>query len=98
LRTSFTKRHKAAGVRQLKLHNLESSNWLEVFSFPLRQNLRGTQSHRGIEEEQEKKSDTVAREGIRNRCPHASEAEINETLKARIRLGYEMEAAMVNTQ
>ena len=39
----------------------------------------------------------VAREGIRNRYPHASEAEINEKLKARIRLGYEMEAAVVKT-
>ena len=35
----------------------------------------------------------IAREGIRNRYPYASEAEISEKLKARIRAGYEIDAA-----
>jgi hypothetical protein len=39
----------------------------------------------------------IAREGIRNRYPYASEAEITEKLKARIRLGYEIETAVGRT-
>lgn len=39
----------------------------------------------------------IAREGIRNRYPDASEAEIAEKLKARIRAGYEIESASSST-
>lgn len=39
----------------------------------------------------------IAREGIRNRYPDASEAEIAERLKARIRAGYEIELAKSKT-
>ena len=39
----------------------------------------------------------IAREGIRNRYPDASEAEIAEKLKARIRAGYEIESATGKT-
>jgi len=39
----------------------------------------------------------VACEGIRSRYPYASEADIAEKLKARIRLGYEIEKAMGKT-
>lgn len=39
----------------------------------------------------------IAREGIRNRYPDASEAEIEEKLKERIRVGYEIESATSNT-
>ena len=39
----------------------------------------------------------IAREGIRNRYPDASEAEIAEKLKARIRAGYEIESAAGKT-
>lgn len=39
----------------------------------------------------------IAREGIRNRYPDASEAEIAEKLKARIRAGYEIEIAKSKT-
>lgn len=39
----------------------------------------------------------VAREGIRNRCPDATEAEIEEKLKERIRAGYEIESASGKT-
>ena len=39
----------------------------------------------------------IAREGIRNRYPDASEAEIAEKLKARIRAGYEIESASSKT-
>ena len=35
----------------------------------------------------------IARQGIRSRYPDASEAEIDEKLKARIRAGYEIESA-----
>jgi hypothetical protein len=35
----------------------------------------------------------IAREGIRNRFPDASDAEVEEKLRARIRAGYEVEAA-----
>ncbi|MGB7345138.1 MAG: hypothetical protein WBD20_13070 [Pirellulaceae bacterium] len=34
----------------------------------------------------------IAREGIRNRFPHASEAEVEEKLRARIRAGYQIES------
>lgn len=34
----------------------------------------------------------IAREGIRNRFPDASEAEVEEKLKARIRAGYQIES------
>lgn len=39
----------------------------------------------------------IAREGIRNRYPDASEAEIAEKLKARIRAGYEIDIASSST-
>ncbi|MCM2374565.1 hypothetical protein [Aporhodopirellula aestuarii] len=39
----------------------------------------------------------IARERIRNRNPDASEAEIAEKLKARIRAGYEIELAKSKT-
>ena len=39
----------------------------------------------------------IAREGIRNRYPDASEAEIEERLKERIRAGYEIESATGKT-
>ena len=39
----------------------------------------------------------IAREGIRNRYPDASEAEIEERLKERIRAGYEIESASGKT-
>ena len=39
----------------------------------------------------------IAREGLRNRYPDASEAEIAEKLKARIRAGYEIESAAGKT-
>ena len=39
----------------------------------------------------------IAREGIRNRYPDASEAEIEEKLKERIRVGYEIESASSKT-
>jgi len=42
-------------------------------------------------------SPAIAREGIRSRYPDASEAEIEEKLKARIRAGYEIESASSNT-
>lgn len=35
----------------------------------------------------------IAREGIRNRFPDADEAFVEEKLRARIRAGYEIEAA-----
>jgi hypothetical protein len=35
----------------------------------------------------------IAREGIRNRFPDASESEVEEKLRARIRAGYEIESA-----
>ncbi|MEM1067832.1 MAG: hypothetical protein AAGI63_02970, partial [Planctomycetota bacterium] len=39
----------------------------------------------------------VAREGIRNRYPDASEVDIAEKLKARIRAGYAIGSASSNT-
>lgn len=39
----------------------------------------------------------IAREGIRNRFPDASEAEVEEKLRARIRAGYEIESAARNS-
>lgn len=39
----------------------------------------------------------IAREGIRNRYPAASEAEIAEKLKARIHAGYEIDIASGKT-
>ncbi|EMI18864.1 hypothetical protein RMSM_04214 [Rhodopirellula maiorica SM1] len=39
----------------------------------------------------------IAREGIRNRYPDVSEAEIAEKLKARIRAGYEIDIVSSNT-
>lgn len=39
----------------------------------------------------------IAREGIRNRYPDASDAQISEKLKARIRVGYKIESASSQT-